>query len=105
MKKDRHLKVLVSKEEWKDLTDFEGNAQGFRILNDPSNGGLKLTFACLGAFTKYPKTSFAPKDKDRKSQKKYGVYRSNLEHFKTLATAMQLKPVGDEAWHRHPLPF
>ena len=59
----------VTKEEWSDLINFEGNAQGFRILNDEENGGLKLTFATLGAFTKYPKSSFSPTKKERKSQK------------------------------------
>lgn len=103
--KGHYFEKLVRQEEWKDLTDFEGNAQGFRILNDESNGSLRLTYACLGAFTKYPKTSFALKDKTKKSQKKYGVYRSNLAHFKTIASAMKVKPIGEEAWHRHPLTF
>ena len=103
--KGKYFEEMVAPAEWKDLTDFEGNAQGFRILNDERNGGLRLTYACLGAFTKYPKTSFAPKDEAKKSQKKYGIYRSNLDHFKTITAAMQIKPIDKEAWHRHPLAF
>jgi dGTPase len=41
-----------------DLAAFDGNAQGFRILTRSDGyrerGGLKLTFASLGAFIKYP---------------------------------------------------
>jgi dGTPase len=103
--KGKIFQNLVTREEWQDLIAFEGNAQGFRILNDETYGGLRLTFACLGAFTKYPKTSFAPKNKSRKSQKKYGIYRSNLPHFKKMAEPMKLGVLGDEAWFRHPLAF
>ncbi len=51
--KGKYFKDLVSEAAWNDLTKFEGNAQGFRILNK-NQYGLKLTFATLGAFTKYP---------------------------------------------------
>jgi len=103
--KGQAFRKLVSEQEWADLVSFEGNAQGFRILNDETNSGLRLTFATLGAFTKYPKTSSAPKEKGRKSQKKYGVYRSDLPLFKEMAKEMGLIPFGEEAWCRHPLTF
>lgn len=103
--KGQAFKKLVSENEWTDLISFEGNAQGFRILNDESNSGLRLTFASLGAFTKYPKTSASPRDKGRKSQKKYGIYRSELEQFKELAKDMNLIQYSEEIWCRHPLTF
>jgi dGTPase len=44
-----------------DLTRFEGNAQGFRIVtnleNRRGNGGLQLSYAVLGALCKYPCSS------------------------------------------------
>jgi len=44
-----------------DFLRFEGNAQGFRIitrLQSPDNrGGMQLTCATLGIFTKYPRAS------------------------------------------------
>jgi dGTPase len=56
-----------------DLSVMEGNAQGFRIITQLENqifkGGLRLTYATLGAFQKYPWTS-------RKHEKKFGAYRS-----------------------------
>lgn len=103
--KGKGFKNLVTEAEWSDLVSFEGNAQGFRILNDETYGGLRLTFACLGAFTKYPKTSFAKKDQSRRSQKKYGIYRKNLDHYRSMAETMNLKKLGDEVWVRHPLAF
>lgn len=101
----KQFKKLIQEVEWADLISFEGNAQGFRILNDEDNGGLRLTFASLGAFTKYPRSSAAPKIQDRKSQKKYGYYRAEFERFSILASEMGLQPLGKESWCRHPLTF
>ena len=95
----------MSKEEWTDLTNFEGNAQGFRILNAESNGGLKLTFAALGAFTKYPLSSSSPKEKGRKSQKKYGYYQSDSILFEQVVNEMGLVNLSPGSWSRHPLAF
>lgn len=95
----------VSPAQWQDLIAFEGNAQGFRILNQ-HNYGLKLTMATLGAFTKYPCASLLPgKDIKRKSQKKYGFFDSERVVFAEVATALELPSTGADAWSRHPLAF
>ena len=68
-----------------DLTKFEGNAQGFRILNK-NQYGLKLTFATLGAFTKYPCPAlFTIRDMTKRSQKKFGFFQTEKEIFKEVA--------------------
>ncbi len=103
-KKGQFFKDKVSDKEWKDLTAFEGNAQGLRILNS-LNGGLKLTYATLGAFTKYPISSASKKNKERKSQKKFGYYQSNSALFSNLASEMGLIALDDQTWCRHPLAF
>jgi len=95
----------VSPEEWNDLTTFEGNAQGFRILNSKVNGGLKLTFASLGAFTKYPLSSSCEKEKGRKSQKKYGYYQCDSGLFSQMSDSMGLVKLSENKWCRHPLAF
>ncbi|XFE72750.1 hypothetical protein V8V91_16330 [Algoriphagus halophilus] len=47
------------------------------MLVSKSNG-LKLTYATLAAFTKYPRPSFIPhRDIARRSQKKYGFLSIN----------------------------
>ena len=98
------LEEKVTKEEWKDLLSFEGNAQGFRILNK-NQYGLKLTCATLGAFTKYPCASYFPaRNNDKKSQKKFGFFQTEKEIFERLAAHLELPKQG-EAWARHPLAF
>ena len=62
------IKKAVSENEWHDLTNFEGNAQGFRLLTRNQRQGLKLTLYTLAPFTKYPCPShFDSRDKSRKS--------------------------------------
>src|SRR5690554_2572442 len=76
---------LVSRYEWADMVNFEGNAQGFRMLVDNENG-LRISAAALAAFTKYPRSSSDPgRDKTRKSQKKYGFFADQALEFKQLA--------------------
>ena len=95
----------VSEAEWQDLINFEGNAQGFRILNKEEYG-LRLTFASLGAFTKYPCASHLPaRDKKRKSQKKYGFFQSEKDAFSDVAGDLDLMSWADDTWCRHPLAF
>jgi len=106
---EKLIRPHVSEKEWTDLTNFEGNAQGFRLVNKQNYQGLKLTFATLGAFTKYPRESkLELVEKERKSQKKYGFQQSNKSVFQDLANEMGLVKLGkksDAAWCRHPLAF
>lgn len=95
----------VNDNQWQDLVSFEGNAQGFRILNQ-SGSGLRLTLATLGAFTKYPCPALFPsRDASKKSQKKYGFFESERSLFGEIASSLELSPSGTGAWCRHPLAF
>jgi dGTPase len=97
-------KRLLTPEQQEDLFHFEGNAQGFRILNKDEYG-LKLTFATLGAFTKYPCPAFFPdRNKKKKSQKKFGFFQSEKNQFEQVASTLELVRHGS-AWSRHPLAF
>lgn len=99
------FKEMVSAAQWEDLTHFEGNAQGFRILNK-NQYGLKLTAATLGAFTKYPCPAFFPsRDKSKRSQKKFGFFQSEQKIFNTIASDLQLNKTSEQSWSRHPLAF
>lgn len=98
------FKEKVSEKEWKDLTTFEGNAQGLRLLNG-QNSGLKVTMATLGAFTKYPLSSSSQKTKGRKSQKKFGYYQSDASLFSEIAQQLSLSKLAEGVWSRHPLTF
>ena len=95
----------VSTAEWTDLTKFEGNAQGFRLLNK-KEFGLKLTAATLGAFTKYPCPAYFPeRNKSRKSQKKFGFFQTERNLFEQTAIQLGLASVGKDVGNRHPLAF
>ncbi|HEX6225615.1 MAG TPA: deoxyguanosinetriphosphate triphosphohydrolase [Chryseolinea sp.] len=95
----------VKAESWADLIKFEGNAQGFRILSK-NQFGLKLTFATLGAFTKYPCPAYFPsRDKTKRSQKKYGFFQTEMALFAEVASALGLQAAAPGVWRRHPLAF
>ncbi|MEM7110582.1 MAG: dGTP triphosphohydrolase, partial [Bacteroidota bacterium] len=99
-------KNLVNELEWADLTHFEGNAQGFRILNKDQYQGLRLTYATLAAFSKYPRQSIIKcKDPKRRSQKKYGFFQSERDVFKSIASTLGLPELEEYSWSRHPLAF
>lgn len=99
------VKANVTEAAWADLTKFEGNAQGFRILNK-NQYGLKLTFATLGAFTKYPCPAFFPqRDKLKRSQKKFGFFQSEKTIFNEVAQALELSKVAENVYERHPLAY
>ncbi len=104
----KNYEKYLTPQQWQDLTNFEGNAQGFKLLNKKEYQGLKLTYATLLAFSKYPRESLLPKvDANRKSQKKYGFFQSEKEIFQELANDVGLIPLQQNAqvWCRHPLTF
>lgn len=96
-KAQKHLTNLTPK-QIADLQSFEGNAAGFRIIantlkhQSEHEGGLRLTYATYGAFTKYPKESLPvlKKKGGKASQKKYGFFQSEKELFKTIAGELNL---------------
>lgn len=102
---------LMSPAEWQDLVDFEGNANGFSVLASSrpgSAGGLRISYATLGAFMKYPKASLPKKPSLQISDKKYGVFQRDLPYFEDVVRelGMLAKPAEHGyAYHRHPLAF
>lgn len=100
------LESQFTEQEWTDLIKFEGNAQGYRLLNKSGYQGLKLTAPTLAAFTKYPRPSKVEDAfKPRRSQKKFGFYASEQELFSGMVESLQLKKLADHQWVRHPLAF
>jgi dGTPase len=98
---EKHVRV----DQWADLVNFEGNAQGFRMLVS-KQFGLNLTYATLAAFTKYPRPSFIPqRDIARKSQKKFGFFINQLLDFELMTDALGIEKISAESWVRHPLAF
>lgn len=107
----KRFKDQLSAKEYQDLIKFEGNANGFRILTEDRpgvEGGIRLSYATLGAFIKYPKESLPHKPTRNIGDKKFGVFQTEMEIFKEIADELGLIPVrtGQEIGYvRHPLAF
>ncbi len=104
-------KDQLTAKEWQDLIDFEGNANGFSVLTSSRpgiEGGIRLTYAVLGAFMKYPKESLPKKPTSNIADKKYGFFQSDALFFKEVATELGLIPNKsgtDIGYERHPLAY
>jgi dGTPase len=104
---NRFKKELTDK-QFQDLVDFEGNANGFKILTESKygvEGGLRLSYATLGAFMKYPKESLPKKPTTQISDKKYGVFQSEVSFFTEVADELGLLKKTDNRYSRHPLTY
>ena len=101
----------LTPKEYQDLVDFEGNANGLKILTENREGiygGLRLSYATLGAFIKYPKESLPKKPTSHIADKKYGCFQSEKESFLDIVEDLGLvkkSKTEDISYHRHPLTF
>jgi dGTPase len=103
-------KDQLTPKEYQDLIDFEGNANGFKILTENRegiSGGLRLSYATLGAFLKYPKESLPKKPTNHIVDKKYGFFQSEKEAFLDVVTDLGMTPKSKEnnSFYRHPLAY
>jgi dGTPase len=105
------FKEQLTEKQWQDLIDFEGNANGFSVLNSSRpgvEGGLRLSFATLGAFMKYPKESLPKKPTNNIADKKYGFFQTDKSFFNEVALDMGMIPNktgSDIGFERHPLAY
>lgn len=86
---------------YEDLKNFDGNAQGLRIIARLQQSrdvfGLNLTFTQLAAYLKYPCTSHEIKEY---GYKKGGYFKTESDVVEQTRNALNLK-----AGQRHPLAF
>ena len=103
----KKFKDILNKKEFQDLCDFEGNANGFKILTQSRpgrGGGLRLSYATLGTFVKYPKESLPVKPSSNISDKKYGFFQNEKNTYVDIANELGLLK-DDGGYNRHPLTF
>ena len=104
-------KDQLTEKQWQDLIDFEGNANGFSVLassREGIEGGLRISYATLGAFMKYPKESLPKKPTQKICDKKYGFFQQDKEFFDEVANELGLisnKSGNDIGFERHPLAY
>lgn len=109
--KGQQYKDQLSSKQWQDLIDFEGNANGFSVLTATRpgiEGGLRISYATLGAFMKYPKESLPKKPTKNIADKKYGFFQSDAVFFQEVALELGLIPNksgNDIGYERHPLAY
>lgn len=101
----------LTEKEWQDIVDFEGNANGFSILTsnrEGVEGALRLSYATLGTFMKYPKESLPKKPTSNICDKKYGFFQQDKQFFQEVASELGMisnKSNPDVGYFRHPLAF
>lgn len=109
--KGQQYKDQLTLKQWQDLIDFEGNANGFSVLTASRpgiEGGLRISYATLGAYMKYPKESLPKKPTKNIADKKYGFFQTDAAFFQEVATELGLIPnkdAKDIGYERHPLAY
>lgn len=104
-------KEQLTEKQWQDVIDFEGNANGFSVLassREGIEGGLRISYATLGAFMKYPKESLPKKPTSKICDKKYGFFQQDKAFFTEVAHELGLisnKSGNDIGFDRHPLAY
>ncbi len=106
----RKFKMHLTDAQWQDLVSFEGNANGLKLVSESKQGvlgGLRLSYATLGAFMKYPKTSIPVRKSKHIAEKKFGVFQSDVSFFNELVSELGLKRIRNEdfCYFRHPLAY
>lgn len=110
---------LLSPSQQEDFKNFEGNAQGFRILTKLEKRanfcGVPFTCATLATFTKYPREAginsilFKQYNSNsfNKSTKKHGLFQDEKDIFAQIADEVGLirREANIAWWCRHPLVF
>lgn len=107
----KQFETMLTQKEYQDIIDFEGNANGYRLLTESRQGvegGLRLSYATLGAFMKYPKESLPKKPTKHIADKKFGFFQQDVASFQEVAAELGLESRGngkDIGFCRHPLTF
>ncbi len=107
----QHYRSQLSEKEYQDIIDFEGNANGLKLLTETREGvqgGLRLSYATLGAFMKYPKESLPKKPTSHIADKKFGFFQTERNFFEEVAKELglnQTRQGKDTSFSRHPLTY
>lgn len=93
-----------------DLENYEGNAQGFRILTTCEGYqyeyGMRLTYATLASFIKYPWTSLdSLTKKEFTKEGKFGIFNSEISIYHDVALKTGLLKLDSNIYARHPLVY
>jgi len=94
-----------SREQWCDLTNFEGNANALRLLTHQFNGrrkgGYALTYSTVASIIKYPYASCSG------IKSKYGYFQSEKVTFEKIMQKLGIELLDKKrgVYARHPLVY
>ena len=100
------IKAVLDEASFKsDFLNFDGNAQGFRIITRLAgrrdSGGLQLTYATIAASAKYPfHSSGHPSGK-----KKFGFMYADRDSAKSIFEGTGLIKLAEYRYARHPIAY
>lgn len=106
-KKNAHLQkeLQLTEGQWKDFTQFDGNANAFRLLSHQfagrREGGYALTYTTLASIVKYPYESVLT------TKPKFGFFQSEKSIFERIGKELGLLQLSSDPirFVRHPLVF
>lgn len=90
---------------WSDFTNFEGNANAFRLLTHQFNGrrvgGFRMTYTTVASIVKYPYASGSS------GLKKYGFFNSEEKTYHDVAQLLGIPKISTNPvqYARHPLVY
>lgn len=102
---EQRLKNELNEAQWRDFTQFDGNANAFRLLSHQFNGrregGFALTYSTLASIVKYPYESMLTE------KPKFGFFQSEKHIFARIAGELGLHQLSENPhkYIRHPLVF
>ncbi len=104
--KGKHYKddYGIAENEWSDFTNFDGNANAFRLLTHAyigrREGGFAMTYSALASIVKYPYSSlYCPKGKS-----KFGYFASEKLSYEKIALELGMQE-RDGIYDRYPLVY
>jgi dGTPase len=109
----KYKDLINDDEKWSDLINFEGNANGFKLLTNSRKsvgGGIKLTYTTLASFVKYPTKSYKDEEEKKKNKgkvsfKKYGYFQSDKDIFLDIFDELEINKITNYYYLRHPIAF
>lgn len=100
----KSLQDRLTPQEWSDFTNFEGNANSFRLLAHQfvgrRQGGFAMTYSTLGTLVKYPWSSL-----NANKNGKFGFFESEEELYRKVASWLEIPEISPGVFTRHPLVY
>ncbi|MDE6272654.1 MAG: dNTP triphosphohydrolase [Muribaculaceae bacterium] len=96
------LRPLLTDRQWSDLSNFEGNANSFRLLTHQfegrREGGFAMTYSSLASVVKYPYPSTLCGEKG-----KFGWFETEEDIYARIAETLGIPKDQSGRYARHPL--